>query len=358
MRTDDNLFPTLEPATYAALKDSIEQFGVLVPVAKDQDGKLIDGFHRSKIAEELGVDFRVDVIKVDSDEQRDEIATALNLYRRHLGVAERQQQVVFLRSKGHSLRAIAEAVGVSEATARRDVSTASNDAVRTPDGKVLGKDGKRRDAKRPTVISANTQADGEKAQAVAEGFDLADGGVIDVKAAAKKSGKPTVAHNSGENEWYTPKEYTVAAALAMGGIDLDPASNQTANASVGATRFFTAEQDGLALEWNGRVWLNPPYAQGLIGEFADKLVSEFRLRHVHAACVLVNNATETAWFQLMASAATAVAFPKGRVRFWHPDRMSAPLQGQAVIYLGAMPEAFVEAFAPFGLVALNPYGEE
>ena len=89
MRTDDNLFPTLEPATYAALKDSIEQFGVLVPVAKDQDGKLIDGFHRSKIAEELGVDFRVDVIKVDSEEQRDEIAAALNLSRRHLDVAER-----------------------------------------------------------------------------------------------------------------------------------------------------------------------------------------------------------------------------------------------------------------------------
>ena len=74
MRTADNLFPTLEPATYAALKDSIEQFGVLVPVAKDQDGKLIDGYHRSKIADELGVDFRVDVIKVESDEQRDEIA--------------------------------------------------------------------------------------------------------------------------------------------------------------------------------------------------------------------------------------------------------------------------------------------
>jgi hypothetical protein len=32
----------------------------------------------------------------------------------------------------------ADAVGVSEATARRDVSTASNDAVATPDGKVLG----------------------------------------------------------------------------------------------------------------------------------------------------------------------------------------------------------------------------
>lgn len=186
MTADDNLFPTLEPATYAALKDSIEQFGVLVPVAKDQDGKLIDGYHRSKIADELGVDFRVDVIKVESDEQRDEIAAALNLYRRHLNVAERQEQVIFLRSKGHSLRAIADAVGVDAKTVRNDLSGGELSPRETPDGKVLGRDGKRYDAKRPTVISANTQADGKKAQAVAEGFNLADGGAIDFKAASNR----------------------------------------------------------------------------------------------------------------------------------------------------------------------------
>lgn len=187
MRTADNLFPTLEPATYAALKDSIEQFGVLVPVAKDQDGKLIDGYHRSKIADELGVDFRVDVIKVESDEQRDEIAAALNLYRRHLDVSQRREQVIFLRSKGHSLRAIADAVGVSEATARRDVSTASNDAVATPDGKVLGKDGKRRDAKRPTLIAAKNRKETERALSVVGGTELPFGATIDVKNAEKRA---------------------------------------------------------------------------------------------------------------------------------------------------------------------------
>lgn len=358
MRTADNLFPTLEPATYAALKDSIEQFGVLVPVAKDQDGKLIDGYHRSKIADELGVDFRVDVIKVESDEQRDEIAAALNLYRRHLDVSQRREQVIFLRSKGHSLRAIADAVGVSHATVRADASTVKNLTVDTPDGKVLGKDGKRRDAKRPTVISANTQADGEKAQAVAEGFDLADGGVIDLKAAAKRSGNPTVAHNAGENEWYTPQEYTMAAAAAMGQIDLDPASNEIANGSVGATRFFTAEEDGLARKWGGRVWLNPPYAQPLISYFATKIVDEFVSGRVSAACVLVNNATETGWFQMMASSASALAFPKGRVRFWHPDRTAAPLQGQAILYFGTDQSSFVKAFLPFGIVSLSRHGEQ
>jgi hypothetical protein len=68
--------------------------------------------------------------------------------------------------------------------------------------------------------------------------------------------------------------------------------------------------------------------------------------------VLVNNATETGWFQTLANVASAVAFPKGRIRFLdtsgHPG--GAPLQGQAVIYCGAHKHDFREAFNRFGMV--------
>lgn len=163
--------------------------------------------------------------------------------------------------------------------------------------------------------------------------------------------RPHVTHNSGNNEWYTPPEYIAAARTVMGGIDLDPASSPKANEIVQAPMFFTMEDDGLTRPWTGRVWLNPPYSGDLVARFVEKVVNSIRSGDVEQAVVLVNNATETGWFQLLAEHATSVAFPKGRIRYLDSDGRprQSPLQGQAFLYFGPHREHFEAVFSAFGV---------
>jgi ParB family chromosome partitioning protein len=166
-----------------------------------------------------------------------------------------------------------------------------------------------------------------------------------------------VSHNSGNIEWYTPREYIEAARAVLGAIDLDPASCPEANAIVGALTFYTLEQDGLAQSWRGRVWMNPPYAHPAIEHFAAKFAESVRAREMTAGIALVNNGTETEWFRRLSEVATAVCFPTGRIGFWstNPEReIATPLQGQAVLYAGDQVEAFRNAFGPFGVVLVKP----
>lgn len=164
-----------------------------------------------------------------------------------------------------------------------------------------------------------------------------------------KDNKPHVSFNSGNNEWYTPSEYIEAARQVMGEIDLDPASSDIANKTVRADVYLTAEDDGLRYSWNGRVWMNPPYAGELIGKFTSKLAEHYDSGEITEAIVLVNNSTETVWFHDLVGYASAVVFPRGRVKFIDSNgNPGAPLQGQAVIYFGHQPDLFLENFKSYG----------
>lgn len=167
----------------------------------------------------------------------------------------------------------------------------------------------------------------------------------DVLNAIEKDKKPHVINNSTDNEWYTPEIYIQSAREVLGTIDLDPASNDFANETVKATTYFTEKTNGLEQDWFGNIWMNPPYQTALLQQFADKLIaSDFQ-----QAIVLVNNATETAWFKTLISKASAIVFPTGRIRFRKRDgEKGAPLQGQAFLYCGDNPQRFIDVFSKYG----------
>jgi phage N-6-adenine-methyltransferase len=156
---------------------------------------------------------------------------------------------------------------------------------------------------------------------------------------------------TGENEWYTPIEYTDAAKKVMGDVDLDPATSVFGQTRVMAKDFFTAEDDGLQHPWGGRVWLNPPYAQPLIAQFAEKAVTEYREDRISEVIILTHNYTDTSWFHLIESMATHICFTRGRVKFEKEDgTIAAPTQGSAFFYLGQNSEKFREVFGKYGFI--------
>lgn len=187
--------------------------------------------------------------------------------------------------------------------------------------------------------------------------DVVSRGEDAIVAAARevREKRAHVANNSGNNEWYTPADYVELARQVMGSIDTDPASSEVANATVKAGTYYTADDDGRAKVWAGNVWMNPPYAQPLIADFAEAVASKIESGEIDQACVLVNNGTETGWFQRMLSAASAVCFPRSRIRFVDPsgNPSGAPLQGQAVLYMGGNREAFAAAFSEKGVVLFH-----
>lgn len=70
---------------------------------------------------------------------------------------------------------------------------------------------------------------------------------------------PEALHAVGTSSWYTPSYIVEAARAALGGvIDIDPASCEIANRTVRAGGYYNEAADGLAHDWHGTVFLNPP----------------------------------------------------------------------------------------------------
>lgn len=153
------------------------------------------------------------------------------------------------------------------------------------------------------------------------------------------------------DNWYTPAWLIDLAREVMGWIDTDPASCLKANAIIKASTFYTKQHDGLIEDWQGRVWLNPPYSMPLIEQFTARLCETYFSGSVTAACVLTRNATETKWCQLLLTNCDCFCLLNKRVSFWHPDKpVGTDKCGHILFYFGGNTEAFYRLLNPHGLV--------
>lgn len=119
-------------------------------------------------------------------------------------------------------------------------------------------------------------------------------------------------HQSARAEtttWLTPPEIV----SALGPFDLDPCAAPSPRPWATAERHIELPEDGLEAEWDGRVWLNPPYSFA-----AWKWLS--KLAEHGDGIALVFARTETAGFvSEVWGKATAVRFLHGRLFFHHAD---------------------------------------
>jgi len=151
------------------------------------------------------------------------------------------------------------------------------------------------------------------------------------------------------DEWYTPAYLVEAARVAMGSIDLDPASCETAQAVVQAATFYTKADNGITSPWSGNVWMNPPYS--VPQEFTRKAIDEWRAGTIAQAIILVNNCTETEWFHELMQDTACICLLRRRAAFWYPNRRDfGARQGQVVFGIGVDVARFTEAFCSLGII--------
>lgn len=120
--------------------------------------------------------------------------------------------------------------------------------------------------------------------------------------------------NEGRGDWETPNWLVYAAVngTVLGNLvqpDLDVAADKDNRK---AERFFDKEADGMAQEWSGICWLNPPYGQ--TGRWIRKAY-EMADHDCASTVCLIPARTNTNWWHDCVMRATQILLLRGRVKF-------------------------------------------
>jgi phage N-6-adenine-methyltransferase len=133
-------------------------------------------------------------------------------------------------------------------------------------------------------------------------------------------------------EWATPQSFFNKLTEVFNfEIDLC-ASKQNAKCN----KFYTEEDNGLAQDWLGICWMNPPYGSD-IGAWVKKAYESAKQNNATVVCLLPAR-TDTKWWHNYCKDAE-LYFVKGRLKFGG-SKNAAPFPSAVVIFRPKLSDIF------------------
>ncbi|UTT53199.1 DNA N-6-adenine-methyltransferase [Microbacterium maritypicum] len=347
------LLPEIPADEFDALVRSIAESGQQVPatswVADDGVEYLIDGRHRARACERLGIPLVVERLEGDETAARAFIL-ATKIMRRHLTPSQRAVAAAALATRAPGQRGSTAALGLTQDQVARaaGVSVRLVRAARTflddTELTLAVLNGAL------TVTEASGQSRADRMRTTAE--------------------RLSAARTSATDEWLTPLWLIERVERALGGIDGDVAAEP--GRSIPARWHLTAEDDALSIDsWANppgpgtsdavtdegcspsRIWMNPPWGKAHL--FVRRLLREVDAGHVSRAVILLPARLGTEYV----TAVTQRGYPRveltGRLRF-EPGRGAAPTaRGEApfssmLIGVGVKASVMYQEFHDVGVV--------
>ena len=129
--------------------------------------------------------------------------------------------------------------------------------------------------------------------------------------------------------------------LVEGRFDLDPCSpsSDRRTAPVKARMHFSTTDDGLALPWRGKVFVNPPYGRQL-ASWVAKCRAEVEAGRADLVICVVPARTDTKWWHADIAGRADIGLLKGRLAFGD----------------GTQPAPFASALVAWGCTSLQRVG--
>jgi hypothetical protein len=330
-----NIYPEMSDEDYSALKSDIQKNGYdrKYPIWLFENS-ILDGWNRQKACKELNITPEYETF-IGTDSEAFEFVVRSN-NRRNLTPIQRACIAI-------------ESVPLFEKL-KREAKERQIEGGKTK-GRQLVSQAKKEDNKTDSKVAKLFQTNRtyiQKARKLkADNPELFE----KVKLGDEIIGKTNIkAVFTGENEWYTPKEYIEKVREVLGGIDVDPASSDFAQKTVKAKIHYSILNSGLDKSWIGTVYLNPPYSSKEINAFISKFIEEYESGNITQGIVLTNSDTDTLWYHRMAGISKAICFPRGRVKFYNKEKVGQTPTGQSFFYCGKNEEKFKEVFTQVGII--------